>query len=336
VTVVNGIVYVGSYDSGISIYARDGARLTLIEQVDAANPSFLARHPGGGVLYAVDELVDSTVTAYAIEGTGLRPLGRRPSGGAGPVHLLVHPAGYLVVANYGDGSVAVHALRPDGGLGALTDVVRHVGHGPHPVHQKSPHPHEVRLAGELIVVADLGIDKLIGYRLDPATGRLSVAADPFARTHPGAGPRGAAAHPTGRWYVSGELDSTLAVFDPDPSTGVLRQVAAPPATMSTVDDMNYPSTVVLSPDANRLYLANRGQDSLVTFAVDERGGLTPIDEVPTGGSWPRHFTVIEDILLVANQRAGTVVSFALDPATGLPRPTGDVVELATPACVVAG
>jgi len=326
------IVYVGSYGSGISVLARDGARLEFVDRLDVPAPSFLVAEPGGRVLYAVDELTDPSVASFEVlDGGRLRELSRQPTGGAAPCHLLRHPAGYLLAANYGSGSVAVHPIGADGTLGPLVDLVQHAGSGPHPERQQGPHAHEVRLAGELVVVVDLGLDRLIGYRLDPATGRLSVAADPFARTHPGAGPRHAVAHPNGRWYVAGELDSTIAVFDPDPSTGVLHEVAALP---STAGPPSFPASIALSADRARLYVSNRGADTIATFAVDGLGDLTPVDEVPCGGSWPRHFAIVDDIMFVANERSDSVVSFALDAATGLPRPTGDRVTLGSPTCVL--
>ena len=326
------IVYVGSYGSGISVLARDGARLEFVDRLDVPDPSFLAAEPGGRVLYAVDELTDPSVASFEVlDGGRLRELSRQPTGGAAPCHLLRHPAGYLLAANYESGSVAVHPIGADGALGPLVDLVQHAGSGPHPERQQGPHAHEVRLAGELVVVVDLGLDRLIGYRLDPATGRLSVAADPFARTHPGAGPRHAVAHPNGRWYVAGELDSTIAVFDPDPSTGVLHEVAALP---STAGPPSFPASIALSADRARLYVSNRGADTIATFAVDGLGDLTPVDEVPCGGSWPRHFAIVDDIMFVANERSDSVVSFALDAATGLPRPTGDRVTLGSPTCVL--
>ena len=326
------IVYVGSYGSGISVFARDGARLEFVDRLDVPDPSFLVAEPGGRVLYAVDELTDPSVASFEVlDGGRLRELSRQPTGGAAPCHLLRHPAGYLLAANYGSGSVAVHPIGADGTLGPLVDLVQHAGSGPHPERQQGPHAHEVRLAGELVVVVDLGLDRLIGYRLDPATGRLSVAADPFARTHPGAGPRHAVAHPNGRWYVAGELDSTIAVFDPDPSTGVLHEVAALP---STAGPPSFPASIALSADRARLYVSNRGADTIATFAVDGLGDLTPVDEVPCGGSWPRHFAIVDDIMFVANERSDSVVSFALDAATGLPRPTGDRVTLGSPTCVL--
>jgi len=326
------IVYVGSYGSGISVFARDGARLEFVDRLDVPAPSFLVAEPGGRVLYAVDELTDPSVASFEVlDGGRLRELSRQPTGGAAPCHLLRHPAGYLLAANYGSGSVAVHPIGADGTLGPLVDLVQHAGSGPHPERQQGPHAHEVRLAGDLVVVVDLGLDRLIGYRLDPATGRLSVAADPFARTHPGAGPRHAVAHPNGRWYVAGELDSTIAVFDPDPSTGVLHEVAALP---STAGPPSFPASIALSADRARLYVSNRGADTIATFAVDGLGDLTPVDEVPCGGSWPRHFAIVDDVMFVANERSDSVVSFALDAATGLPRPTGDRVTLGSPTCVL--
>ena len=212
-------VFVGSYGSGISIFERDGTRLTFQDRVDTPDPSFLVADPLWPVLYAVDELTDPSVASFALGKGALRELSRQPTGGAAPCHLLRHPAGYVLAANYDSGSVSVHPIGPGGVLGPRTDLVQHHGSGPDPDRQRGPHCHEVKLAGEFVVVVDLGLDRLVGYRLDHATGRLSAAADPFARTHPGAGPRHAVSHSNGRWYGADELDSTVAVCDPDPSTG---------------------------------------------------------------------------------------------------------------------
>jgi len=319
------LVYVGSYDSGISVYARDGARLTLLDRVATPYPSWLLLDRTGQTLYTVDELDSPSVLAFEVAGTGLKLISKAPTGGAAPCHLLLHPAGYLLAANHTGCSVSVHAIGTDGAVGPRVHLLQHSG--------AEPHPHQVCLAGDLVVVVDLGLDKLIGYRLDPASGELSVAADPFARTQAGAGPRHAVEHPGGRWYVVDELDSTVAVFDPDPSTGVLRQVATVPATLSTVDGVNFPAGILLAADASRLYVSNRGRDSITTFAIDAHADLDPIDEVSTGGSWPRHFAIVEDVMLVANQRSGSIVSFTLD-AAGLPRPTGDTVAVGSPTCVL--
>ncbi len=335
-------VFVGSYGSGISIFERDGARLRFTGRVDTPDPSFLVADPVHPVLYAVDELTDPSVASFGIEDGTLRELSRQPTGGAAPCHLLRHPAGYLLAANYDSGSVSVHPIGPDGVLGPRTDLRQHTGSGADPDRQRGPHCHQVKLLGDLVLVVDLGLDKIIGYRLDPATGRLSVAADPFARTQPGAGPRHAVARPDGRWYVANELDSTVAVFDTDRSTGVLHEVATVP---STGRQKSQPAGIALSRDGRLLYVSNRGADTIATFAIDSSvssvdGAPVLVDEVSSGGSWPRHFEIVdagagEAVLFVANERSGSVVSFALDPATGVPRPTGDRVEIGSPTCVLA-
>src|SRR5205807_5304274 len=143
----------------------------------------------GRYLYTVEELGDPWVLAFEVTDGVPNLLSKAPTGGDAPCHLMWHPAGYLLAANYGGGSVAVHVLGTDGVVGPRVDLVQHKGSGPNAERQEGPHVHEVRMAGDLVVVVDLGLDRLVSYRLDPDSGKLTVAADPFARTHPGAGPR---------------------------------------------------------------------------------------------------------------------------------------------------
>lgn len=112
------LVYVGSYSSGITIYERDGQRLRPFDRVDSPDPSFLVADLGRRSMYACNELTAHSVSSFAIEPDGrLRPLNTQPTGGTLPCHIMLHPAGYLLVANYGSGSVSVHPVEPDGTLG---------------------------------------------------------------------------------------------------------------------------------------------------------------------------------------------------------------------------
>jgi 6-phosphogluconolactonase len=160
------------------------------------------------------------------------------------------------------------------------------------------------------------------YRLD--AGRLVPVGETVLP--PGCGPRHMVTHPSGYSYVACELDSTIVTLAPGSSSPRVT-----PATQSTVD-RNYPSGIALSGDF--LYVGNRGADTIATFAVGADGSLTPVGEVSTGGSWPRQFALVEDLIYVANQRSGTVVALRVDPATGVPAPTGDVVEVPGASCVL--
>jgi 6-phosphogluconolactonase len=120
------------------------------------------------------------------------------------------------------------------------------------------------------------------------------------------------------------------IFAPDGDR--IRLVDTVPATSSTID--NFPAGIALSQDGNRIYLSNRGADSITTYAVQPDGSLNTLSEVPTGGAWPRHFAIVDDLLLVANQNSNSLTGFRLDPTTGVPAPLGVLAETGSPTCVL--
>jgi 6-phosphogluconolactonase len=333
---VTDLVYVGSYGSGITLYERDEHRLRPLDRTESSDPSFLVADLGRRCLYACNELTENAVSSFAIEPDGrLRPLNTQPTGGTLPCHILLHPAGYLLAANYGSGSVSVHPVGADGTLGERTDLVEHHGHGPDPDRQAGPHVHEIKLASGVVVAVDLGLDRLVGYRLDPSSGRLEPGADPFGRSRSGSGPRHAVAHPSGRWYVANELDSTVSVFEPDFELRELRLLNTVAATLEPSAEQNLPAGIALSADARMLYLSNRGANTITTFSLGDNGVPRPVDEVAVDGVWPRHFAIVDGLMMVANERSDNVTGFRLDPDTGRPTSIGVLAETGTPTCVLA-
>lgn len=332
-------LYIGSYtpDSsghgtgvGISRLAVDSATGALSADgpvTPTPGPSYLAWHPTGRFLYAANELLDGTVSAFAVEGAQLRPLGSsRPTGGADPCHLSVDPTGrWLVTANYTSGSVAVHPIGDDGALGERSTLVQHRGSGPVTDRQEGPHAHQARFdpAGEYLLVNNLGTDTITTYRLDG--GALVEVA--VTELPPGTGPRHLVF--TGdRVHVAGELASTVTTFDY--RAGTLSLVGSVPSTGHRRGAVNYPSEITT--DGRYVYLANRGEDTVSTFAPTATG-LDLVSEVPTGGEWPRHLVPVDGHLYVANQNSGAVAVFDLDPDTGVPSQTGSF-PLASPACIL--
>jgi 6-phosphogluconolactonase len=106
-----------------------------------------------------------------------------------------------------------------------------------------------------------------------------------------------------------------------------------PTTIVAPTGRNYPSELRLSPDGRRLYVANRGNDSITAFEIGDSGRLTPRAEEPTGGAWPRHFAVVAGRLLVANQNSDTITELVLDD-DGIPRMPKLVAEIGGPSCVL--
>jgi 6-phosphogluconolactonase len=336
------IVHIGCYTAasdgrGTGIVAArrdpDGGGLDVLGVVaETPSPSFLARHPRLPVLYAVNELAEGTVSAWAIRPDGgLDPLGVRPTGGDSPCHVAVDPSGtFLFTANYGSGSVSVHPLDPAGTPGERTDLVRHDGRGEVPNRQDGPHAHMVSPDpdGTGLLAVDLGTDSVHRYEWNSA-GRLRQTAR--VRTRPGTGPRHLARHPDGRrGYLAGELDASVTAYDLGGPDGPVERgrVAA-----SRRSGHVQPSEIAVGPDGRFLYLANRGIGTVTVYALD--GDLPRyLAEVSGVGDWPRHLALLDGHLYVAEERAGLIGVFPVDPVTGLPAPATARVEVPSPTCVV--
>ncbi|MCI0634831.1 MAG: lactonase family protein, partial [Actinobacteria bacterium] len=230
------LVYFGTYTGptsrGIYVSRLDQASggLTTPElAAETDNPSFLAVHPSGRFLYAVNEVDEfqgeaaGSATAFAIDsGSGdLTPLNRVSSKGPGPCYLsLDRTGGHLFVANYGGGSVAVLPVGADGRLGPATAFVQHRGSAT----SRAPHAHSIDsdAANRFVLAADLGLDRVLVYRFDAARGALAANDPPFVALEDGAGPRHVALHPGGRFaYVLNELSMTLTAMRYDPERGTL-------------------------------------------------------------------------------------------------------------------
>jgi 6-phosphogluconolactonase len=282
--------------------------------VATPSPSYLIQDQDRDVVYAVSEAREGSVSSF--RRATLEPLSTVSTGGVWPCHLALHPDGYVLAANYGSGSVSVHPVTDGGVLGAYTDLVRHSGTGPHADRQQGPHTHQVVIAPDgLITVVDLGIDQLVHYRLED--GRLIPAGT--IDVPAGTGPRHFVVHPSGRWFLVGELSSSVLSL----SDGKVTETV--PTT--SFDGDNFPSAIAL--DGDLLYVANRGADTIAVFEVTPE--LRRIAEVPCGGEWPRDLVVADGRLHVANQNSGTVVTFT---AGRTPEPTGEVLEVGSPACIL--
>lgn len=320
----------GGHGKGLACYVRDGAHLREVAVTGTPSPSYLIADPAAGLLFAVNETPRGAVSSFAIEPSGsLRQLSRSATGGDHPCHLALHD-GHVLAANYSSGSVSVHPVGSDGVLGPRTDLVRHEGYGPRDDRQEAAHAHQVLIGTDGIVTAvDLGIDRLMHYRLEG--GRLSLRGETVMP--PGCGPRHAVVDRAGRWFIAGELDSTV-VWAWAGDSGQLTVRGYHPTTTSAVEGGNLPSAIVPSADGRYVYVANRGADTIATLAVSGTGCLSLVGEVPCGGAWPRDCAVVGDLMFVANQHSHAVVVFRLDPDTGLPRATGTVLEIGSPACVL--
>jgi 6-phosphogluconolactonase len=354
-TAQDTLVYVGTYTGkqgeGIYVCRLDpstGALTIISKAAGLENPSFLALDPKGRCVYAVREYSASAdrqagaIVALSWDRTtgGLTFLNEQPSGGQGPCYVTVdRSARFLLTANYGSGSVAVLPIADDGRLQPPSSVVQHQGSSVNPTRQKEPHAHCIVLdpANRCALAADLGIDKIMVYRFDGEGGKLLPHDPPSVQCEPGSGPRHLAFHPDGRHaYVIEELSSTITAFAWDAGSGRLTPVQRVRTLPEGFQGANACAEIQVHPSGRLLYGSNRGHNSIVSFAVDDRTGELRLGgHEPTQGKNPRHFAVDPSgrFLLAANQDSGTVVSFRINQDTGALVPTGHLLNVPTPVCL---
>ncbi len=340
---------VGSYTpplgsgGGMTTFALDAVSGALQPRAEypMESPSYLAAHPTLPIAYAVSESEHGVVSTFEITRDG-RPVlrARTSSGGAGPCHCTVTPDGErLVVCNYGDGTVAVLALDGRGIADSTPSVLTRHGSGPDPDRQDASHPH-LALAGEdgTFLLADLGTDEIVRYRLDGATPPTPVESVSMPA---GTGPRQVAALPTahpdgGRdesLVVVGELTSDVTVLpDGIRTPAAHRSTTAAQGPDARGSSRNYPAHLEVAPGGAMLYISNRGADCVTSFAVEAQR-LRYVDRVEVG-AWPRHFAVVGTFLYVAAERGNRIDLVRANHGTGSLEPLGQVAGLASPACIL--
>jgi 6-phosphogluconolactonase len=361
------LAYVGTYTTktnskGIYVFRFDaavGQAKAVGLAAESADPSFLAVHPDGQHVYAVNELSEfggqksGAVSAFAIDRhTGsLTLLNQVATGGAGPCYIsldksdkyypnLSNSIWFALVANYDGGSVASFPIRDDGSLGPAASLIQHVGSSVNKERQEGPHAHWVGTSPDnrFALVADLGLDEVLIYRFDGAKGTLSPNDPPFVKVNLGAGPRHFGFHPKEKFgYVLNEMDGSVTAFSYHSKNGSLSVVQTINTLPKDYSGPKEAAELVVHPSGKFLYASNRaGIDTITAFAIDPaKGTLTLVGQYSTKGKTPRHFAIDPTgaFLLAANEESNNIVVFKIDAVTGSLTPTGQVLEVPSPVCI---
>ncbi|MBJ50967.1 MAG: hypothetical protein CMQ47_04245 [Gammaproteobacteria bacterium] len=307
---------------------KDGHFACMELAIESESPAFLCRIDNH--VYAVNEAVEGGVSAFELRADTLRFINRQSSLGSLPCHITAS-LHWIAVANYGSGSVAVFRRESDGAIGQKTSYVAHEGSGPVSDRQRCAHAHEVHLVSDTeLMVPDLGADRVYHYRINPR-GVLNI--DPSTTSvKPGSGPRHIVAHPQQPLnYLLNELSNTIAVLNRNDVRHDQEFVSTLP------DDYGGPSTtaeIQLSDDGRFIYASNRGHDSVVTMALDDRGLPCEPSWVPTHGEHPRFFCFdpTRKWLLAANQQSDNVAVYPV--VDGRPTEVVRIAAVPTPTCLL--
>ena len=343
--------YTGAKSKGIYMAYFDPGSGKLSPPELAAeikNPSFLALHPNGKLLYAAGELDEfggkkgGAISGFKIEPTTgkLTLLNQQSSGGTGPCHVSVDRSGTSVlVANYGGGSVASFHIDAGGTLSESTTFIQHNGSSVNRQRQAGPHAHFIASdpANKFALTCDLGLDKVLIYKLNPSTATLSPNEPSSFAIKPGSGPRHLAFHPNGKFvYVINEMGSSLTTLSYDSRRGLLTEVQTVSTLPENFKGESSCAEVQVHPSGKFVYGSNRGDDSIAVFAVEKKSGrLALVQHQSTQGKTPRHFAIdpTGQWLLAENQGSNTIVVFRIDPHNGRLTPIGQTIEVGSPVCI---
>lgn len=341
-------LYVGKYakegEKGLHIIDVNLSKgtFTPVSESDAGtNPSYLCISKKRSLIYAVNEVgkvkdvrAGGVTTLRFDAKTGkTEKLNEIAVPNGGPCYIsLTADEGFLLVANYGGGSVAVVRLDANGIPAEVSDTIIYKGEegtrsrG----HMIAPGP-----GGKKIYVTDLGLDRVAIYDLDPVSGKLNLINNGYAKLAKGSGPRHFAFGKDGsKMYVINELNSTMTVFNVA-KTGELNEIQ----TLSTLPEgftgKNYCADIHVAKDGKYVYGSNRGHNSIVTFKIGTDGKLTLAGHTSCGGEWPRNFVIdpTGKYLISGNQNSGNISLFTINKKTGLPVPPAKDFKIESPSCL---
>ena len=351
------LAYFGTYTNALSqgIYVSqldaDTGKFSVPELAAATpSPCFIAVSPDERFLYTSDSVRSfngenvGAISAFAVDKSSgkLSLLNRKSSGGSGPCHVSVDATGkILLAANYGSGSVKSFRINADGSIGADGTVIQHQGNGVNASRQASAHAHFITPdpGNHFALACDLGMDKVMIYRINAADATLTTNEIPFGTVPPGSGSRHLAFSPNGKFaYVVNEMGCTITLFAWDAKHGGLTALetvdALPPG--DALKDSYTAAEILVHPTGKFVYITLRGHDSVSVFSVAKKTGrLTFVQNLPSGGQVPRGLGIDPTgrWLITGHQKSDNAAAFAIDAKTGKLTPTGQSLTIGSPVDV---
>lgn len=342
-------IYVSSYAKGkdakaihvVDMDLKTGALTFVSSEASGENPSFLAQHPNGKILYAVNQIDSGTISSFSIDANSgsLSLLNRYSTKGSIPCHLGIDPSAQLIaVANYMSGSVASFKLKENGELSPLSSFTQHYGSSVHQ-RQRSAHAHSINYSkdGKFAYSADLGNDKLMVYSVDTQGGKLIPMPTYSLSLPPGSGPRHIAFNSDEtQLFILNELSSMLSSFK------VIGQnqfeLVGHYKTIQENQTKNLSTAeVFVHPNDQYVYASNRGNyNSITVFKIHDGARLEKIQTISAEGKTPRNFALSPDgkWLLAGLQNSNNIRVFKLDPQTGKLSKTEHSLALPKPVCII--
>lgn len=332
----------GIYQTTFDQATGQFSEVCLSARIDS--PGFLTLHPKVDILYAVAKWQKKAgVIGYRIgEDGALSEFTREPCPDGMGCHLAVHPSGkFLLTAQYGGGSVAFFPLDDGGNLSVPTIFKHEGGSKVFEKRQESPHPHWCGFSpcGNYALVPDLGLDRIVVYRIDRE--RKLISPHGKVISSPGGGPRHMKFSTNGKYlYLLNELSLSVESFSWDPNLGSAASISLVKTLTENekkAESFNSAAEILVHSSGKWVYSSNRGHDSVTAFKTEKDGSLQTIQKQPIRGAFPRNINFSPDghWLLAAGQDSNTISAHKIDQANGkLTYLRGATINVPNPICLL--
>ncbi len=321
---------------------KEAGTFKLLSEADAGpSPSYFCISKKRALIYAANEVMTFkgknggavTTMKYNSVNGNLEKIKDFLVPSGGPCFISLSPGeDYLLMANYSSSSIAVVKLDANGIPKQVTDSITFGV-----IDGKVSHPHMIAFdpAGKKVYLTDLGLDRIVIYDFDAATGKLKQSANGIVNFKKGSGPRHFVFNSNGsKMYVICELGSIISVFDVDIKGG-LKMIQTLTTVAADYKEENACADIHLGKGEHFLYGSNRGENTIVTFRIGSDGKIAQTGRTACGGNWPRNFVIDPSgrFMLVANQKSGNIMLFTVDQKTGLPVETSKEYKLDAAVCL---
>jgi len=342
------VAYVSTYtmgtagkQCGIKIYDVDmqNGRFTAKDEVEITNSSYVTISHNSKYLYSI---TDFGVESYNIGSDGsLSVINHATINGMRGCYLSTdYEDKFLFVAGYHDGKITALRLRPDGGVGEITQEIYKKGLGSIAERNFRPHVNCVKMTRDnrFLMAADLGMDHTDVYELDHRTGKLKNV--DVIRSDIESAPRHIKMTRNGKFvYIVHELKNYIDVYSYElvGNTPEFTKIES----VSTLNDYHAggsaASALNFSADEKYLVSSNAGDNSVIVYRIDHKTGrLHKCFCLPISGDYPKDAALFPDNkhLVSLNHETNTMTFFHVDLERGLLVMNGKEMKVDKPNCVI--
>jgi len=327
-------IYVYEFDSKSGDFSLKSNTENII------NPSYLTVSSDNKFVYSVSENdKKSSVSAFGFDSKSgkLNFINYQNPNGLNPCYII-NVEKNVITANYSSGSISVLGKNNDGSIGAVKQVVQHIGKSISASRQEAPHAHMVYFSPDkkYVLANDLGTDKVYVYQYNPNSATEVLTLKSSITVKAGSGPRHLIFSKDGKYvYLLQELDGTITSFSY--ADGVLKKVSETTVVAADFKGDIGAADIHISPDGKFLYATNRGTaNDISVFKILKNGKLEFVQRTSTLGKGPRNFNIdpTGNFLLVGHQYTNEIVIFKRDKKTGSLTATGKKIPLCSPVCLI--